>query len=87
MLKYFIRNAGRAAPYTGYLTLFIIEYSECVRPCEFGMHAATEKKLNCVALARERTMPTERPPLLGDVVPTFADRGRCVVSEMDSNGR
>jgi hypothetical protein len=25
-------------------------------------------------------MPTERPPLLGEVVPTFADRGCCVVS-------
>jgi hypothetical protein len=32
-------------------------------------------KLNSVALVRERTMPTERPPLVGEVVPTFADRG------------
>jgi hypothetical protein len=32
------------------------------------------KKLNSVALVRERTMPTERPPLVGEVVPTFADR-------------
>jgi hypothetical protein len=30
-------------------------------------------KLNSVALVRERTMPTERPPLVGEVVPTFAD--------------
>jgi hypothetical protein len=29
---------------------------------------------NSVALIRERTMPTERPPLVGEVVPTFADR-------------
>jgi hypothetical protein len=28
-------------------------------------------------------MPTERPPLLGEVVPTFADRGCCVVSATD----
>jgi hypothetical protein len=28
-----------------------------------------------VTLVRERTMPTERPPLVGEVVPTFADRG------------
>jgi hypothetical protein len=28
-------------------------------------------KLNSVALVRERSMPTERPPLVGEVVPTF----------------
>jgi hypothetical protein len=28
-------------------------------------------------------MPTERPPLLGEVVPTSADRGYCVVSATD----
>jgi hypothetical protein len=28
-------------------------------------------------------MPTERPPLVGEVVPTFADRGRCVVRATD----
>jgi hypothetical protein len=27
-----------------------------------------------VALVRERTIPTERPPLVGEVVPTFEDR-------------
>jgi hypothetical protein len=32
-------------------------------------------------------MPTERPPLLGEVVPTFADRGYCVVSATDPPGR
>jgi hypothetical protein len=26
------------------------------------------KKKNCVALVRKRTMPTERPPLVGEVV-------------------
>jgi hypothetical protein len=44
-------------------------------------------KLNSVALVRERTMPTERPPLVGEVVPTFADRGCCVVSVTDSHAR
>jgi hypothetical protein len=44
-------------------------------------------KLNSVALVRERTMPTERPPLVGEVVPTFADKGRRVVSSTDSHGR
>jgi hypothetical protein len=32
-------------------------------------------------------MPTERPPLLGEVEPTFADRGCCVVSATDPPGR
>jgi hypothetical protein len=30
---------------------------------------------NPVALVRERNIPTARPPLVGEVVPTFADRG------------
>jgi hypothetical protein len=46
-----------------------------------------KRKLNSVALVRERTIPTERPPLVGEVVPTFADRGCCVVSATDSHGR
>jgi hypothetical protein len=47
----------------------------------------TKTKLNSAALVRERTMPTERPPLVGEVVPSFADRGCCVVSATDSYGR
>jgi hypothetical protein len=47
----------------------------------------TKLKLNSVALVRERTIPTERPPLVGEVVPTFEDRGCCVVSATDSPGR
>jgi hypothetical protein len=34
-------------------------------------------------LVRWRTMPTERPPLVDEVVPTFADRGCCVGSATD----
>jgi hypothetical protein len=33
-------------------------------------------QLNSVALFRQRTIPTERPPLVGEVVPTFADSGQ-----------
>jgi hypothetical protein len=34
--------------------------------------AGTKKpKKNSVTLVRERTMPTERPPLVGKVVPTL----------------
>jgi hypothetical protein len=32
-------------------------------------------------------MPTKRPPLLGEVVPTFADRGCYMVSATDPSGR
>jgi hypothetical protein len=44
-------------------------------------------KLNYLALVRERIMSIERPPVVGEVVPTFADRGCCVVSATDSHGR
>jgi hypothetical protein len=40
-----------------------------------GLEAMILKKLKkSVALVRYRTMPIERPPLVGEVVPTFADR-------------
>ena len=42
------------------------------------------KKKNSVALVRERTIPTERPPLVGEVSANFfADRG---VSRGQRNG-
>jgi hypothetical protein len=44
-------------------------------------------KLNSVALVRERTIPTERHPLVGEVVPTFADRMCRVVSATDPSCR
>jgi hypothetical protein len=34
----------------------------------------------------KRTIPTDQPPLV-NVVPTFADRGCCVVSITDPHGR
>jgi hypothetical protein len=45
------------------------------------------KKKNSMVWVRERTIPTERPPLVGEVMPTFADRGCHVVSMMDPYGR
>jgi hypothetical protein len=41
-------------------------------------------KLNSVALVRERIISTERLPLVGEVVPTFADKACRVVSATDS---
>jgi hypothetical protein len=33
------------------------------------------KPINSVALVRERTIPTERPPLVGEVSANFVDKG------------
>jgi hypothetical protein len=46
-----------------------------------------KQKTNSLALVRERTIPAERPPLLGDVRANFADRGCHVVSVTDLYGR
>jgi hypothetical protein len=40
-----------------------------------------------MALVRERTIPTERPPLVGEVSANFADEGCRVVYAMDPHGR
>jgi hypothetical protein len=44
-------------------------------------------KKNAVALVRLPTVPTERPPLVGEELSTFADRGWFVVSATDPPGR
>jgi hypothetical protein len=36
---------------------------------------------------RERTIPTERPPLVGEVIAKFADKGCHVVGVTDPYGR
>jgi hypothetical protein len=40
-----------------------------------------------MALARKRTISTERPPLVGEVSANFLQRGCRVVSAVDSHGR
>jgi hypothetical protein len=68
-------------------------FSKNPTPNQFLSHSGlqydlrTKTKLNSVALVGERTMPTEKPPLVGEVVSTFANRGCCVVSATDSQGR
>jgi hypothetical protein len=47
---------------------------------------STDKK-NSMARVRERTIPTERPQLVGEVIANFADRGCHVVSVTDPYGR
>jgi hypothetical protein len=45
-------------------------------------------KTNSMVLARERTIPTERPPLVGEVIANFfVDKGCHVVSVTDPYGR
>jgi hypothetical protein len=47
----------------------------------------TKTKLNSVAWIRERTIPTERRPHVGEVIANFSVRGRHVVSVTDPYGR
>jgi hypothetical protein len=44
-------------------------------------------KKNSMVWVRERTITTERPPLVGEVITKFADRGCHVVSVTDLYGR
>jgi CBS-domain-containing membrane protein len=46
-----------------------------------------QKKTNSMVRVRERTISTERPPLVGEVVANFADKGCHVVSVTDPYGR
>jgi hypothetical protein len=36
-----------------------------------GHHKQTKKKANSMVWVRERTIPTERPPLVGEVIANF----------------
>jgi hypothetical protein len=51
------------------------------------MRSFLKNKINSVALVRERTIPTERPLLVGKVNATFADGGCHVVSAADPYDR
>jgi hypothetical protein len=42
-----------------------------------------KKKTNSMVWVRQQTIPTERPPLVGEWLPTFADKGCHVVSVTD----
>jgi hypothetical protein len=47
----------------------------------------TNKQTNSMVWVRERTIPTERPPLVGEVIANFADKGCHLVSVTDPYGR
>jgi hypothetical protein len=48
---------------------------------------AKHEKANSVVLVRQRTIPTERPPFVGEISANLADRGCRVVSSADPYGR
>jgi hypothetical protein len=48
-----------------------------------GLMNKTNTQTNTVVWVRERTVPTERPPLVGEVSANFADRGFHVVRVTD----
>jgi hypothetical protein len=50
---------------------FLLLTSHCVMSLFCCEYALCEVKLNSVALVRERTIPTERPPLVGEVSAYF----------------
>jgi len=49
-----------------FLKFILVKNSIC-----FGLVYCPSSKLNSVALVRERTIPTERPPPVGEVSATF----------------
>jgi hypothetical protein len=54
--------------------------------CLINLHILRIKS-NSVALVRKQTIPTERPPQIGEVSAKFADRGCRVVSATDTQSR
>jgi hypothetical protein len=61
-------NAAETTVQNGRLNLAGNDYS---RPSRNAKCMYTETKLNSVALVSERTIPTERPPLVGEVSANF----------------
>jgi hypothetical protein len=47
------------------------EKNQCIRQKTGAQNIVKEIKLNSVALVRERTIPTERPPPVGEVSANF----------------
>jgi hypothetical protein len=61
------------------LSYIVIEYMRIIQE--------PKTKLNSVALVRKRIIQPSNRRMLEKLVPTFADRGCCVVSAADPNGR
>ena len=50
---------------------FPVQGKKYIQPVKRGTFSGTKLKLNSVALVRERTIPTERPPPVGEVSANF----------------
>jgi hypothetical protein len=61
--------------------------SQFLPPLDVGTLSLQEKKTLWVWSASKPCRPIERLLRVGEVVPTFADRGCCMVSAMDPPGR
>jgi hypothetical protein len=58
-----------------------------IRVLSKGVFKTKQNKKNSMVRVRERTIPTWRQPLVGELVTTFADRGCHVVRLPDPYGR
>jgi hypothetical protein len=59
----------------------------CPAQARLQLSSCHELKLNSVGFVRERTIPTERPPLVNEVRANFCGYRCRVVSATDSHGR
>jgi hypothetical protein len=60
---------------------------QCSQKPVTGLCEPDESSEHSVALVRKQIIPTERPPLVGEVGAKFADRECCVVRATDPHGR
>jgi hypothetical protein len=70
-------------PVCGGLYLSPVQVHESI----LGFSVILQRKINSVAWVRKRTIPTEWPPLVGEVSANYTDRGYHVVSVTDPYDR
>jgi hypothetical protein len=81
-------SAPSAIPDTETPPRSYLHWARCLLACLWGCEeVSTVAWINSVAWVRERTMPTERPPLSAKLVSTFADRYCHAVGVKDPYGR
>jgi hypothetical protein len=76
MCPYFVAPLRGFAPCWGvtgdsYWEIVCFVFLRCVQSSVLTAFLKTKVKLNSVARVRDRTMPTERPPLVGEVSADF----------------
>jgi hypothetical protein len=72
--------------YVNYMFLLCFHFLLCVRHCQQPLYmASTKTKLR--GLSPQANYTDRATAAVGQVVPTFAGRGCCVVSATNSQGR